>query len=390
MKRVLIGALVLTMVWGLLPAMPTAQAQGDAQGQVPYAQFLQYYQDFLIGMNAKLYKREKAFKVSLKKVGKDGRMPFSITGPEGGLSGFLVGDLPDGKYSNKESGLVDSFTLTLKYPGGIMPVLAAISALSTTIKMSEYSRDILTNKAYRQVNPDSEGRFQIPEYQVEVTKKTKDGMASHVSFTYLPGARPDASAKLNLDSMELSGFSRTTVPVDVEGFVRRVNFWDRSRVSNMQTARFTPLKFKKGKPDTNGGFVPYTFKNREVTITIQGDSESGVVQQVTYLFGLSDRIIGQWASLYAFLYGISGFDNSSGLVTYPELDWLAVPFGGEYYPIEWPVMPWEITRTSLSYEDLKTVLESQPINGYKVECSMSEDEMTVEYTFTLLDPSAGK
>lgn len=385
MKKFMLCLLSLVMLFTQISFQIPANAQDD-DARVPYQEFLDRFHSFLAAMHSDQYQKSSVFQSVVKKEGKDGRMPFTFTGPEGKLNGYLAGDRDDGSFSGKESGLVDSFTLSLKYPGDIHPVLAGISALSAHSSTNLFNKDLMTNTAYRQVNPNDEGQFDIRNYRVSTLKKTKQGLASEIGFMYTAGARPDASVNLNLTGNDITLATQDTVPIDVKGFFERYNFIGRTVASNLLWDKFTEYKVKTGK-ENKEGLVPFSsqFKGKFVTNTFKGLARNGIVETVT--FRHENKVPIRIVTVFELLYAISGLTNTSGLLSYKDLEQIANPFGGKYFQTEWTVLNGELVRSEISSKNLKMLLQANPINGYKVEYDESDDGSIIEYRFTLLPES---
>lgn len=367
MMLLLLLVLFINQACGALPAHALELA-----ARVPYTQFVARFHAFL----AEERNVESIdFKASVKKAGKDGRMPFTITGSESKLTGSLVGDQGDGGFSDKESGLVDSVTIELKYPGDVFPVLAAISALGSIS---------MTNTAYRHINPDDDGWFDIPNYRVSILKKSKNGLASQVSFEYAADARADATLSPAPSAYDISVPSSDAIAVDVKGFFQRVNLFGRTVHANMFNAKFTDYKAKMGKTGEDG-LAPFAAKlsNKFVTNTYEGLARDGIIETLTFRHEAKQFGLNRLYFVFELLYAINGASNTSGLLSYDELERVAYPFGG-HLQTQWVVMNHQLDNLEVSAADLKTYLEANSINGYQVAYNESEDGRNIEYVFTLL------
>lgn len=356
------------------------------ESRVLYTDFLQRYSAFV----QEAVSSKTAAKGTLKKEKKDGTQPFSIKGEEGTLEGLLV------KASGAENaavpegdGWVDSFTITLKYPGNVYPVLSAIHALASEAQAREQDIRTKIEEAYIKFNPDAQGEFHIPNFTGRTLEKTKDGLAKKISFSYTPGITqdmPDVGAAAH-------------VPVDLDGFVNRWRFETLTSSANVQTSRYIVSnkpkvpKLKAGKADEKGQ-VPFTMMtdNGRVKVEVNGMLLDGIVQSVTVRYIPAKAAYAAHpdyirTDIKRALFALSGADTGSGLMPYRDLRMIAGQHGDLVKPFVFADSHY-VGEAEFDFQEMKIILESKPFNGYQVNISNVEmNGLNVrQFDFTLIRP----
>lgn len=354
-----------------------------------------YYPYFLAQYNAFVQKAlsSKPSKGSLKKEDTHGNVPFSIKGAEGTIEGLLIKDPGVEKISAPDwKGRVDSFTITLKYPGNVIPVLAAIHALTSNEQMNESgygNYDWLLEAASKQFNPDGRGQFEIENFRGQILEKSKEGLASTISFKYLASIEPDVYTSMDQE----------IIPVDLESFVERWNFEEYCRnakilgdASSIGKSKYIPLKIKTGKSNAEG-LVPFSM-NREIkaarlgkifTMEVEGFTGNNLIESVKVRYTPSKAEFNYVSTDYFLaltpLYAISGIDNPTGFLRYGDYDAIARYFQYEFYP-SWFIGGFR--RKEILPDKFKNILEAEPFNGYQITFTDHEENGVIvrEYVFT--------
>lgn len=358
----------------------------DEENRVLYTDFLENYSSFV----QETMRSKNTAKDNVKREKKDGMTPFSIKGEEGTLEGLLV-KVPGVKKIEAPhfKGWVDSFMITLKYPGSVFPVLGAIHALTAKSQSGEMEHDVKVEEAYMKFNPDAQGEFRLENFKGQILEKTKEGLAKKISFNYAPGTVQDAP------DTAVAG----DVPVDLDGFAKRWNFEGFTSSANIQADRYTTsIKFKAfpvktGKADEQGR-VPFTMvsDNKRVKVEVKGFLLDGIVQSVAVRYIPANEKYESAVNLTPFgikrsLYALSGADNSSGLMRYRDLHLIAGQFNHKvYYPFMFASS--QYSRSGMEFPELEPILETKPFNGYQVIVSnIEENGLNVrEYGFKLIEP----
>lgn len=385
MNRRISLLLVLLFLLSFLGGQAMALSPQE-ESRVLYADFLQRYSAFV----QEAVSSKTAAKGSLKKEKKDGMRPFSIKGEEGTLEGLLVkASGAENAAAPEGDGWVDSFTITLKYPGNVYPVLGAIHALAGEAQAKGQDIKAKIEEAYMMCNPDAQGTFHIPNFTVQTLDKTKDGLAKKISFSFTPGSMqgaPDAG-------------TTAPVPVDLDGFVNRWRFETLTSSANVQTSRYIVSikpkvpKLKTGKADEQGQ-APFTMvtDNGRIKVEVNGMLLDGIVQSVTvrYIpakaaYATNPNYIR--TDVKRALYALSGAVTGSGLMPYRDLRIIAGQHGDLLKPFAFADSLYG-GMIEFEFQEMKTILESKPFNGYQVSISnVEENGINVrQFDFKLIKP----
>ena len=376
MNRRMIILLVLVLVSSFGSAQVLA-ASSNGENRVLYTDFLENYTSFEWSA---VYSR-KAAEGNLKREKKDGTIPFSIKGKEGTLEGLLV-RVPgtEAIAGSHFEGWVDSFTITLEYPGRAFPVLGASHALTSDVQSEEKDPNTKVEEAYMKFNPDAQGEFRLENFKGKILDKTKSGLAKKVSFQYTPGTVQDAPDTA----------AGGTIPVDLDGFAKRWNFEGFTSYANIESTTFKAFPVKKGKADGQGR-VPFTMvsDNKRIKVEVKGLLLDGIVQSVTVRYIPANEQYETTAdsspvSIKRALYALSGSDNNSGLMRYKDLYLTAGQFDHLIYPSMF-ASAWDL---GVGSSEWNPVLEAKLFNGYQITISFTkENDLRVkEYNFKLVEP----
>lgn len=359
----------------LLLGLAHAGAAATEEKRILYLDFLAEYGAFV----QQTMLSDDAVKGNLKKADKQGNMPFSIKGAEGTVEGLLIKDASAEKIAAPEwRGRVDNFTITLKYPGSVFPVLAAIHALTSNEKMNSNNHDVLLEAAYRQFNPDGLGQFEIANYRGQIIEKSKEGLAVKVTFKYLAGIEPDPPYSAQ----------QQDVPVDLDSFVERWNFEGYTSNANLMDKNYKPYKLKTGKADAEG-LMPFSMvhANEGIRVEVEGFTLNSIIQSGTLRLTPAKSAYNYLSTTFAHairpMYAISGIDNPTGLMRYRDLEMIAQQFQHEVNT-SCLASFFEYMRVDIPPEKLKKMLDEKPFNGYQISFTDNEDNGVIirEYIFT--------
>lgn len=372
--------MIILIVFVLLFSFGSAQvlaAAANEENRVLYTDFLKNYTSFEWSA---VYSR-KAAEGTLKREKKDGTTPFSIKGEEGTLEGMLV-RVPGSEEiaGSNFDGWVDNFTITLKYPGSVFPVLGAIHALTPGVQAEEKDPSTEVEEAYMKFNPDAQGEFRLENFKGKILDKAKNGLARKVSFQYAPGTVQDAPDTA----------ARGTIPVDLDGFAKRWNFEGLTSYAYIESTTFKAFPVKKGKADGQGR-VPFTMvsDNKRIKVEVKGLLLDGIVQSVTVRYIPANEQYETAAdyspvSIKRALYALSGADNNSGLMRYKDLYMTA----GQFDHLLYPSVLASAWNLGVGSPEWNSVLEAKPFNGYQITVSLTKENglRVKEYGFMLVEP----